>query len=205
LDLRLVLGICLVVGSVAIGSTVVASADKRAAFWSTTHSVAAGTVLRDSDVVRARVQLGSAAPGYQSASSAVVGQVVLHAMGAGQLLARADLATGERGLLIAIPLPPANGPRLSRGDRVTFWLTAGRCHGAVLIGDVTVQDVRATAAGALSSGSASTVLVRVTPAEAQQVVSSFDLEGAVIRAGIIAAGEQAPPRSERPLNCAATG
>src|SRR4051812_29815423 len=51
LDLRLVLGVLLVLGSVLLGARVVTAADATVPVWSAAGNLAAGTVLSDDDLV----------------------------------------------------------------------------------------------------------------------------------------------------------
>ena len=66
-DPRLVLGIVLVLGSVALGAVLVSRADSSQAVIAVSHDLAAGTVLTADDVHTTRVRLSSSARLYLSA------------------------------------------------------------------------------------------------------------------------------------------
>jgi len=61
LDLRLVLGVLLVLGSVLLGARVVAAADATVPVWAATGDLAAGTELTAGDLRAVDVRLGDSA------------------------------------------------------------------------------------------------------------------------------------------------
>lgn len=192
LDLRLVLGVLLVVGAVLVGSTVVASADHRSGFWAVQHDIPAGTALTKADLKPIKAQLGGLAGGYLSSDEAVIGRSPHSTLRAGQLIARGELSTPLPGLLITVPVRADNAPPLGRGDRVTFWLSTKSCHGAVLIGGVAVSAVHAPSAGALSSTNLLGVAIRLPVEAANRVIAALDVPGAVIRVGVLGPDGAAP-------------
>jgi hypothetical protein len=192
LDLRLITGVVLVIGAVLVGAVLVSSADQRNSVWALQRDVAAGTVLRDSDLKSVRVQLGSSAEQYLSVGDSVAGRTVRHPLQAGELLPRSELRKADLGVLLTIPVRPDDAPRISQGDRITVWVTTRTCRGVVLLGGVAVQDVRAASNGALSGSSFLGVQVRLPVADANRVVGVLDLDGVVVRAGILSADVGAP-------------
>jgi hypothetical protein len=190
LDLRLVAGVLLVLASVVIGATAMSSADHRQARWSVSHDVAAGTVLTAADVRAARVQLGAADSEYVPVSTAVVGRTVQQSLRAGQLLPASELAAPPAGVTVTIPLGPENAPNIAQGDRVTVWLSTKTCQGVVLLSGVPVQRADKVSGSAFGSDTGSLLVVRISAVEAKRVVSALDLDGAVIRAGVLSDGQQ---------------
>src|SRR4051812_3672766 len=69
LDLRLVLGVLLVLGSVLLGARVVAAADATVPVWSAAGDLAAGTVLTADDLVPVDVRLDDVARSYLSTAT----------------------------------------------------------------------------------------------------------------------------------------
>ena len=69
LDLRLVLGVLLVLGSVLLGARVVGAADATVPVWAVTGDLAAGTELHAGDLRAVDVRLGDAADAYLSTST----------------------------------------------------------------------------------------------------------------------------------------
>lgn len=201
LDTRLVLGVALVLGAVLLGATVVSHADQRTPVWAASHDVAAGTVLTAADLSPARVQLGGAARGYVPAREAVVGRAVMRPLTAGELLPRGALTVPEGGITVTIPVRPENAPKLDRGERITVWISAKACRGVVVLSGVPVQDLRQSGGSSFGTSSAMGVVVSISAPDAQRVISALDIEGALVRVGILAAG-QPPMAVQDPSVCA---
>ncbi len=192
-DLRLVTGIVLILVSVVGGALVISASDHRQARWAVTRDLAPGTVLSAADLKSVRVQLGSADSSYLPVSEAVVGRAVNETVPAGTLLSRTVLATPPSGVSVTIPLRPDNGPKIGRGDRITVWLSTKTCQGLVLISGVPVQSVSSSADASFGSDGGSVLVVNLPAVDARRVVSALDLDGAVIRAGLLSAGQSADP------------
>jgi hypothetical protein len=202
LDARLVGGVVLVLSAVLLGAVLVSSADQRQPVWSLSRDVAAGTVLTGADVRPVRVQLGTAASRYLASDVAVAGRTVHRSLRAGELLAVAEVTAPEAGVTVSIPMQPDNAPEISRGDRITLWLSTKTCRGVVLLSGVPVQSADRVTGSAFGSTTGSLLVVRVSAADAKRVVSSLDLEGAVLRAGVLSAAERPEPQSEALASCA---
>ena len=191
----------LVLVAVLLGAAVVSSADRRQPVWSLSHDIAAGTVLTGADLRPVRVQLGASASRYLAADVAVAGRTVRRSLRAGELLAAAEVTAPEEGVTVSIPMQPENAPEISRGDRITLWLSTKTCRGMVLLSGVAVQSVDEVIGSAFGSRTGSLLVVRVSAADAKRVVSSLDLEGAVLRAGVLSAAEQPEPQAETLDSC----
>lgn len=189
LDTRLVFGVALVLGSVLMGATVFANADRRSPVWALSHDVAAGTVLTSGDLAVARVQLGSSSGRYLPTSQAVVGQALRSDAHAGELLTRASVTAPASGVTVTIPVRPENAPKLDRGDRITVWVSSKTCRGVVVLSGVPVQDIRQGNGSSFGTSSAMGLVVSLAAPDAQRVISALDLDGALVRAGVLAEGE----------------
>jgi hypothetical protein len=95
LDARLLLGVLLVLVSVAVGAKVFAEADERVAVWAVTRDLGADTTLADGDLVSRSVRLDDAARRYVSADQPLDGMVLRRPVGKDELLPVA--AVGEAG------------------------------------------------------------------------------------------------------------
>ncbi|MBV9823266.1 MAG: SAF domain-containing protein [Actinobacteria bacterium] len=199
---RLIGGVVLVLVSVLLGSALVSSADHRRPVWSLSRDVAAGTVLTGADLRPVRVQLGAAASRYLSTDVAAAGRTVQHALRSGELLATAELADPAPGVTVTIPMRPENAPEISRGERITVWLSTKTCRGVVLLSGVPVQSAGKVSASAFGSTAGALLVVRVSAADARRVVSALDLDGAVLRAGVLSPAERPEPQSESLTGCA---
>src|SRR5690349_20672705 len=142
LDLRLVLGVLLVLGSVLLGARVVSSADATVPVWAVTGDLAAGTRLQAGDLRAVDVRLGDASDAYLSTSTRPEGRTLGRAVRAGELLPRAAL-DGTTGL-VQLALPVQSGyvpPELERGQVVDVYAVADPAAGATGVADGTVTPV----------------------------------------------------------------
>lgn len=195
LDLRLVAGVFLVVAAVAVGGLVVANAGKTRRVWAVTHDIASGATLTAADVAPARIRMTHAARLYISSdadSDAVVGRTVNRNLVAGELLPRAVLGTASTTVTMTVPLTSDQAPKISRGQKITLWVSTKSCQAQVVVGSALVQEVDGAGGGSFGTSSAENVVVRVSPSDAQQVITALDLDGAVVRAGVLSSSNQAP-------------
>jgi hypothetical protein len=169
LDLRLVLGVLLVLGSVLIGARVVGAADATTPVWAVTGDLAAGTVLGAGDLHAVDVGLGDAADAYLSTGTRPEGRTLSRALRAGELLPRAALE--EPTDLVQLALPVQSGyvpPALGRGQLVDVYAVADPAAGATRVADGSVTLVVRQAPVQAISGRSEGVLS--TPTTAIQVV-----------------------------------
>jgi hypothetical protein len=86
-DARLLVGVLLVLGSVVLGSYVVAHADDRTAMYAAAGPLVPGQRLSEDDLTRVEVQLGSQAASYLSAAQGLpADRYVLREVRAGELV-----------------------------------------------------------------------------------------------------------------------
>ena len=196
LDLRLVLGVVLVLASVLAGAAVFSAADHRDAMVTATRDLAAGTILTSDDVDTAQVQLPAHGAGvYLSSTGAAVGKRLTRAVSAGELLPAAAVARVPARTTVTIPFAAGNAPELRPGQRIEVWVSTPTCASVVLLPDVTVQDVH-TDTGAFTTGTGGQdVVVSVEPALADRVVAALALDQAEIRAGALIGGSGTASRA----------
>jgi SAF domain len=174
LDLRLVLGVLLVLGSVLLGARVVGAADATVAVWAAQADLAAGTVLSADDLAVVDVRLDAVARGYLAASVRPEGRTLARAVGDGELLPRAAL--DETTDLVQVALPVQAGwvpPGLQRGRLVDVYAVADPAAGAtgtadgsvnLVVGGAPVQSVSGTTDGVLSTATTTVQVVVSVPA-----------------------------------------
>ncbi|MGY1735143.1 SAF domain-containing protein [Geodermatophilus sp. SYSU D00684] len=172
LDLRLVLGVLLVLGSVLLGARVLTAADATVPVWSVTADLAAGTVLGPEDLAAVDVRLGDAAGAYLSTGTDPAGRTLARAVRAGELLPRTVLEEPED--LVQVALPVQAGyvpPGLARGTVVdVYGVTdpAGTATGegvVLVVGSAPVQAVSGRAEGVLSTTTTTVQVVVAVPAD----------------------------------------
>lgn len=205
LDLRLIAGVTLVAVSVLVGAVLMSSADDRRPMWVASHSLAAGTVLRSADVRTVLVNLGSYGGAYLPAERAVIGRSLQQALVDGELIPADALVAPSAGVVVTVPVRPDYAPRISVGERVTLWLSTKSCRGVVLLSGAPVQDVRSASYSALGSTATTGLLVNLTAADATRVMGALDIDGAIIRAGVLANGELPAPAAGDIGTCAGAG
>ncbi|MGY1794182.1 SAF domain-containing protein [Geodermatophilus sp. SYSU D00525] len=181
LDLRLVLGVLLVLGSVLLGARVLTAADATVPVWSVTADLAAGTVLGPEDLAAVDVRLGDAAGAYLSTGTDPAGRTLARAVRAGELLPRTVLEEPED--LVQVALPVQAGyvpPGLARGSVVdVYGVTdpAGTATGegvVLVVGSAPVQAVSGRAEGVLSTTTTTVQVVVAVPAdEAPDVLAAI--------------------------------
>lgn len=178
LDLRLVLGVLLVVGSVLLGARVVTASATTAPVWAAAGDLAAGTVLSADDLVPVDVRLDDSAAAYLSTSTRPAGRTLARAVRRGELLPRAALDTAGSSVRLALPVQAGYvPPDLRRGQLVDVYAlpsgtstagASGTSPGAGVTTVVTsapVQAVSGRAQGVLSTPTATVQVVVAVPAD----------------------------------------
>ncbi len=127
LDARLIAGVLLVLGSVALGSRVIAGADDTVPVWATRGPLAAGVEVRAADLVERHVLLNEGLDAYVSAEGGVpAGYVALRDVGAGELLPRAAIAPAAELAVVryvTVTVPAAELPYgVGAGSHVDVWI-----------------------------------------------------------------------------------
>ncbi len=210
LDLRLVLGVLLVLGSVLAGARVVTAADATVPVWSVAGDLAAGTELAAADLVAVEVRLGDAAGAYLSTGTDPAGRTLARAVRAGELLPRTALEEPEDLVQVALPVQAGYAPPgLARGQVVdVYGVTdpAGTATGegvTLVVGAATVLAVSGRTEGVLSTATTTVQVVVAVPGdEAPDVLAAIGgrplvvvVHGSVESAGgaASAGGESADP------------
>ncbi|SFD96846.1 SAF domain-containing protein [Blastococcus tunisiensis] len=176
LDLRLVLGVLLVLASVLLGARVVGSADATVPVWAVAGDLAAGTELAAGDLVAVDVRLDDAAGAYLSTATRPEGRTLARAVRDGELLPRTALEEGDG--LVQLALPVQSGyvpPGLRRGQVVDVYAVADPAAGATAADGSVTLVVRRAPVQALSGRSEG---VLSTPTTAVQVVVAVEAEDA---------------------------
>jgi hypothetical protein len=177
LDLRLVLGVLLVLGSVLLGARIVSAADASAPVWAVTGNLAAGTELTADDLVAVDVRLDDTAGAYLSTTTRPEGRTLARAVREGELLPRTALEEADE--LVQLALPVQSGyvpPGLERGQLVDVYAVADPAAGATAVADGTVTLVVGKAPVQAISGRSEGVLS--TPTTAVQVVVAVTADDA---------------------------
>ncbi|MGY1915506.1 SAF domain-containing protein [Blastococcus sp. SYSU DS0973] len=213
LDLRLVLGILLVLASVLLGARVVSAADATVPVWSAADDLAAGTQITADDLVVVDVRLDGTAEAYLSGSTRPEGRTLARGVRAGELLPRSALE--EPSELVQLALPVQAGyvpPGLRRGQVVDVYAVADPAAGAsgaavgsvtLVVGAAPVQALSGAADGVLSTPTTTVqVVISVAAGEAADVLASIAGRPLVVVAH--AAGADAAERPVSPTRTTTT-
>lgn len=194
LDLRLVLGVVLVLGSVAGGALVVARARHTQPAVVVTHDLAAGTLLTSDDVAVKQVQLPGGGRGvYVGSVDAAVHRRLSRAVAAGELLPVGAIRAAPAGTTLTVPLDPGAAPDLRTGQRIEVWVSTPACPSTVLLSDVTVQAVHIDDGGTFSTGTGGQdVVISIDRTLADRVVAALAITDVRLRAGILAGPDTGP-------------
>ena len=177
LDLRLVLGVLLVLASVLLGARVVSAADATVPVWAVTADLAAGTELSADDLTAVDVRLDETADAYLSTGTRPEGRTLGRAVREGELLPRSALEGSDE--LVQLALPVQSGyvpPGLRRGQVVDVYAVADPAAGATAVADGSVSLVVRRAPVQALSGRSEGVLS--TPTTAVQVVVAVSADDA---------------------------
>jgi hypothetical protein len=174
LDLRLVLGVLLVLGSVLLGARIVSAAGATVPVWAAAADLAPGTELTAGDLVAVDVRLDATADVYLSAGTRPEGRVLARAVRAGELLPRSALEEPAEQVQLALPVQAGYvPPTLERGQLVDVYAVADPAAGAVGVVDgsvtlvvrkATVQAITGRTDGVLSTPTTAVQVVVAVPA-----------------------------------------
>ncbi|HVX42715.1 MAG TPA: hypothetical protein VHC49_02460 [Mycobacteriales bacterium] len=178
LDLRLVLGVLLVLVAVVVGARVLAGADKSTTVWGLAHDVSAGTTIQDEDLHQVKIRFYSDADQYLLTSSSPVGLVTTRDLHAGELLPRPALQKVPTSVLVPVPVEPAQlPPGLTHGDRVNVWAgpknpgSGTPPKPTLILSGVAVQAVDSGGSG-LSASNNVQVTLRIEPQDESKLVAA---------------------------------
>lgn len=131
-DHRLLIGIVLVLASVALGARTIAAADQTEPYYAARSTLATGTALTADHLQVVRVRMSGAEAAYLGAGEALPGgQVVTRTIGAGELVPRAATAPAAQVAVRPVSIPVEQGvpTGLAGGGRVDVWSSAPRPEG----------------------------------------------------------------------------
>ncbi len=169
LDGRMVVGVLLVLLSVAIGAKIVASSDRYDAVWAASHDIAAGSTLTRADLEQVKVRFHDHGGGYFAVSSgSLVGRTASQALFAGQLIPADAVPNGRTGSMRLVTLPVArlHMPKGAiQGMQVDLYVTGKSDSGGngnpapeLVLANVTIADTISDSSGLGDSGGSGVVL-----------------------------------------------
>jgi len=185
-DSRLVVGLVLVLLSMAIGAKVIASADDTVPMYAAAAALVPGQPVTQKDVRRVDVQLDANEARYVAADHDIgANTFALRDVRPGELLPRSALGTKADVSLkpVSVPVDGGAAARLTAGSIVDVWVNAkDRSSGADKYGNpvktlegATVVRTPDTSGGGLGAASGTTaVQVMVPDASVQALIAAID-------------------------------
>lgn len=180
LDLRLIVGVLLVLASVVVGARVVGAADESVTVWAAARDLSAGTTLRSADVRLVQVRLFDAGPVYLGAEAELPGRVLDRPVRSGELLPASSLGSPSDRVSVALPVPGSGVPfDLTRGQLVDVYATGPDSQGGpdvtrLVLAAAPVQAVDGENTGVLSSaGGLRQIVVSVPSTTAGELVAAI--------------------------------
>jgi hypothetical protein len=175
-DTRLLLGILLVLGSVVLGTRLVASAEQTRPVWAAARDLPPGVTVRADDVVPAQVRLDGSAGRYVEAATPVVGRALRRAVASGELVPAAALGDDSQQApahLMAVPVQSGHlPPDVARGDLVDAYVTPQDGAARRVLAAATVVDVTGAGAGLRDPGADVTVVLEVPDGDVPDLVAA---------------------------------
>ncbi|WP_027479135.1 SAF domain-containing protein [Gryllotalpicola ginsengisoli] len=178
LEPRFVVGVLLVVASIAGVSTLLALADRTEVVYAARHALAAGDRIDADDIVAVRVRLGSAQASYLAAPPKP-GAVVTRTVEKGELVPRGALGTaaGQNTTSVVVEVDGQLPESVDTGRAVDVWAAAAPATGGtssppqVLVSGATV--VRLVSDDGLGSSSGVSVEVRIPKESAPSLLEAI--------------------------------
>lgn len=201
-DSRLLLGVLLLLGAVALGSYLVSRADERVPMYASAGTLLPGQSLTESSVTRVEVRLGDGVAGYLSAAEPLpADRVLLREIRAGELVPMSAVGQAEDAALsqLTIAVDPTVAAPLTTGTVVDVFVnhrvpdTRDEFAGPeVLLESVSVAAVDTSGRALGSSGRGTAVRIMVPSGQVPDLIAAVDLDakitvvpvpGAIVRAG----------------------
>ena len=159
LDLRLIIGIAIVVITAFAGFALVTAADNTTTVYVAAKSLTPGHVLQKSDLVLTDVKLGKSSLAYLDASGLTQGAVVTKAVSAGELVPISAVGTAKQvattNVVVQLDVPLAADAVV--GSNVDVWASMAAGQGvfgppAVIISGAQIAHITEATGLAASSG-----------------------------------------------------
>ena len=202
-DSRLLVGILLVLASIALGSYLVARADDSVPMYAAAGPMTPGQSLTESAVVRVDVRLSDGVAGYLSADEPLpADRVLLREVRAGELVPLSAVGTADEAALsqVTIAVDATSAAALTAGTVVDVFVNlpvAGSVRDEFagperLLERVTVAAVDTSGRGLGSAGAGTAVRIMVPVEQVPDLIAAVDLQakvtvvpvpGAVTRSG----------------------
>ena len=206
LDVRLIVGVLIVLASVVLGARLVATVDDTYQVWAVRSDLGARTTLTADDLVQVAVSLGGGAQRYLSASTSPVGRVLGRPLAQGELIPLAALLDPETADLrkVVIEVDRMSTTGLRRGHVVDVYAVPSADPGSdaappprLVVGAVTVGAVSGEAGGLAASGRTAGITLLLDSATVPALLAAEE-QGRIVLVEVPAGGVPAAPGGATP-------
>jgi hypothetical protein len=159
LDLRLIIGVVIVIATALAGFALVSAADNTTSVYTAAKSLSPGHVIKDSDLVLTDVKLGKSSSAYLDAKGLTQGAVVTKAVAAGELVPLSAVGTAKQvattNVVVQLDLPLSSDAVV--GSNVDVWASMAAGQGvfgppAVIISGAQIAHISEATGLAASTG-----------------------------------------------------
>lgn len=159
LDLRLIIGVVIVIATALAGFALVSAADNTTSVYTAAKSLSPGHVIKDSDLVLTDVKLGKSSSAYLDAKGLTQGAVVTKAVAAGELVPLSAVGTAKQvattNVVVQLDLPLSLDAVV--GSNVDVWASMAAGQGifgppAVIISGAQIAQITEATGLAASTG-----------------------------------------------------
>ena len=159
LDLRLIIGVVIVIATALAGFALVSAADNTTSVYTAAKSLSPGHVIKDSDLVLTDVKLGKSSSAYLDAKGLTQGAVVTKAVAAGELVPLSAVGTAKQvattNVVVQLDLPLSLDAVV--GSNVDVWASMAAGQGifgppAVIISGAQIAHITEATGLAASTG-----------------------------------------------------
>lgn len=159
LDLRLIIGVVIVIATALAGFALVSAADNTTSVYTAAKSLSPGHVIKDSDLVLTDVKLGKSSSAYLDAKGLTQGAVVTKAVAAGELVPLSAVGTAKQvattNVVVQLDLPLSSDAVV--GSNVDVWASMAAGQGifgppAVIISGAQIAHITEATGLAASTG-----------------------------------------------------
>ena len=159
LDLRLIIGVVIVIATALAGFALVSAADNTTSVYTAAKSLSPGHVIKDSDLVLTDVKLGKSSSAYLDAKGLAQGAVVTKAVAAGELVPLSAVGTAKQvattNVVVQLDLPLSSDVIV--GSTVDVWASMAAGQGifgppAVVISGAQIAHITEATGLAASTG-----------------------------------------------------
>ncbi len=159
LDLRLIIGVVIVIATALAGFALVSAADITTSVYTAAKSLSPGHVIKDSDLILTDVKLGKSSSAYLGVKELTQGAVVTKAVAAGELVPLSAVGTAKQvattNVVVQLDLPLSTDAVV--GSTVDVWASMAAGQGifgppAVIISGAQIAHITEATGLAASTG-----------------------------------------------------